>query len=268
MAAYVVVNVEHYERGVPAISLFAGTAGLVPDVLNEGWREYGPRVGIWRLMEMFDRLGLGVTAALNAEVCRAYPEIVREGTARGWAWVGHGTSNGTLHAGMAEDDERATVERALDEIEAATGSRPRGWLSPALTQSPATARILADLGVEYVLDWSHDDQPAELVTGGPPILTLPYAGELNDIPAFVLGHHTGAQFGQAIVDAFDCLYAESVTVSRVFSLGLHPFLVGQPHRAQHLERALKHVLGHDDVWLTTADEVARWMTRPDREDEG
>ena len=258
LAAYVVLNVEHYERGKPAISLFQGTAGLVPDVLNEGWREYGPRVGIWRLLDIFDRLRIPVTAALNSDVCTAYPELVREGTARGWAWVAHGASNTTLQAGMDEDAERAYLARVIETIEEATGSRPAGWLSPALTETEATLGLLGDLDVSYVLDWSHDDQPVALEAGGHRLLALPYAAELNDIPAFVLARQTGPQFGEAIVDAFDCLYAESLEVPRVFSLGLHPFLTGQPHRAIHLERALAHVAAHDDVWLTTADEVARF----------
>jgi len=256
LAAYVTVNVEYYESGKPALSLFPPTSSFVPDPLNEGWRDYGPRVGIWRLIDVLDRLELPVTAAVNSDVCSEYPEIVEAGVQRGWAWVAHGKNNSTLQTGMDEDAERAYVVDVLDTLEAATGARPRGWLGPALTETPATLRILADLGLDYVLDWAHDDQPAPLDVPSGRLATLPYSSELNDIPAFVLHGMTGAEFAGEIVSAFDFLYAASETTGLVFSLGLHPFLVGQPQRIGHLERALEHICARDDVWLTTADSIA------------
>ena len=256
LAVYVALNVEHYESGRPALSLFQGTASFSPDPLNEGWRDYGPRVGIWRLIEILDRLELPVSAPVNSDVCREYPEIVAAGVERGWAWIGHGKNNSTLQIGMDEDAERAYVADVLDTIAAATRARPRGWLGPALTESPATLRILSELGVNYVLDWSHDDQPGrlELPSGRP--VTVPYASELNDIPALLLHGMTGAEFAEEIVSAFNALYAASEETGLVFSLGLHPFLSGQPQRIEHVARALEHLRRPDGVWLTTAEAIA------------
>lgn len=256
LAVYVCVNVEYYESGKPAISLFPGTASFTPDPLNEGWRDYGPRVGIWRMLEMFDRLGVPVTAALNSDVCDEYPAIIEAGVERAWAWIAHGKNNSTWQVGMGEDEERTYLEQVVSTIESATGKRPQGWLGPALTETSATLRLLGELGLTYVLDWAHDDQPAPLDRDSGGLITLPYASELNDIPAFVLQGMTGESFGCAIVDAFDVLYAESERTGLVMSIGLHPFLVGQPHRIRHLERALEHVAGHAGVWMTTADEIA------------
>jgi peptidoglycan/xylan/chitin deacetylase (PgdA/CDA1 family) len=256
LAAYVTVNVEYYESGKPALSLFPLTAAFVPDPLNEGWRDYGPRVGIWRLLDVLDRLEIPVTASLNSAVCVEYPEIVEAGRQRQWAWVGHGRNNSTLQVGMDEDAERSYVDDVLGTIERATGTRPRGWIGPALTETPTTLRVLADLGLEYVLDWSHDDQPAELDLPSGRLLTLPYASELNDIPAFLLHGMTGADFAGEIVSAFDVLVAASEQTGLVFSVGLHPFLVGQPQRIGHLARALEQIRGRDGVWWTTADEIA------------
>ena len=256
LAVYVTVNIEYYESGKPALSLFPGTASFTPDPLNEGWRDYGPRVGIWRLIDVFDRLEIPVTAAVNSDVCHEYPQIIEAGIRRGWAWVAHGKNNSTLQAGMDEETERAYVADVLATLEAATGARPRGWLGPALTETAATLRILADLGLDYVLDWAHDDQPAPLDLPSGRLVTLPYSSELNDIPAFVLHGMTGAEFAGEIVSAFDALYAASEATGLVLSIGLHPFLVGQPQRIGHLERALEHIRGRDDVWLTTADAIA------------
>ncbi|HKP17323.1 MAG TPA: polysaccharide deacetylase family protein [Gaiellaceae bacterium] len=256
LAVYVALNLEYYESGKPALSLFQGTASFSPDPLNEGWRDYGPRVGVWRLVDVLDRLELPVTAPVNSDVCGEYPEIVSTGVERGWAWVAHGKNNSTLQVGMEAEAERSYIADVLDTIEAATGARPRGWLGPALTETPNTLQVLSDLGVDYVLDWAHDDQPARLdLPSGRPV-TLPYSSELNDIPAFLLHGMTGADFAEEIVSAFDALYAASESTGLVFTVGLHPFLSGQPQRIGHVARALEYLRGHDGVWLTTADAIA------------
>jgi allantoinase len=258
LAVWIGVNVEHYEFGSPALSLAQFTAGLVPDPLNYGWRDYGPRVGVWRLMELLDRYGIRASAITNAAVFEHYPEIVEEGRKRGWAWVGHGEMNSRWHVGMERDEERALLERIVAAFESATASRPRGWLGPALTSTPNTIDLLAELGFAYTLDWANDDQPYDLKPASGRLLSLPYSSEVNDIPAFVLHHHTGEEFARSVIDQFDQLYEEGATSLRVLGIGLHPFLVGQPFRARAFARALEHIAGHDDVWLTTSDELAEW----------
>jgi peptidoglycan/xylan/chitin deacetylase (PgdA/CDA1 family) len=256
LAFYVALNLEHYERGKPAIALFQGTTSFEPDPLNEGWRDYGPRVGVWRLVDAFDRLKMPVTASINSDVCGEYPEIVAAGVERRWAWVAHGKNNTTLQVGMNEQTEREYLREVVETIEQATGARPKGWLSPVLTETPNTPRLLAELGLTYLLDWSHDEQPAPFDAGGSAMITLPYASELNDIPAFVIHHHTGPQFGEAIVDAVDVMLASAERTGLVLGIGVHPFLVAQPHRIGHFERALEHVVGQEGVWATTADAIA------------
>lgn len=258
LAVWIGVNVEHYEFGRPALSLAPFTAELVPDALNHGWRDYGPRVGIWRLMELLDRHGMRASAITNRAVFEQYPEIVEEGRRLDWAWVGHGETNSQWHVGMERDDERAMLEGIVAAFESATGQRPYGWLGPALTSTKNTIDVLAELGFTYTLDWANDDQPYDLKTGSGRLLSLPYSSEVNDIPAFVLHHHTGEEFAQSVIDQFDALYEEGAQSLRVLGIGLHPFLVGQPFRARPFARALEHIAAHDDVWLTTSDELAAW----------
>jgi allantoinase len=256
LAFYVGLNIEHYAFGAPAMSLAPFTAELVPDPLNYGWRDYGPRVGIWRLMELLDGVGMRASAIVNTEVFERYPQIVAAGQERGWAWVGHGLNNSRWHVGMERDDERAFLESLVAQFVDATGAAPRGWLGPALTSTMNTIELLAELGFDYTLDWANDDQPYAM--NAPDFVSVPYSSEVNDIPAFVLHHHTGEQFAQSVIDQFDVLYAEGASSLRVMGVGVHPFLVGQPFRAKHFARALEHIAGHDDVWLTTSDEIAAW----------
>lgn len=261
LAFWVGVNVEHYAWGRPALSLAQFTAELVPDPVNYGWRDYGPRVGVFRIMEALEAYGVPGTGILNAEVCDEYPELIAEGNAREWAWVGHGANNSTWQTFMERDDERGYLAGVLDRIEQATGQRPRGWLGPSLTASMHTIDLLAELGCTYSLDWAIDDQPFELKPAEGRLIGVPYSMEVNDLPAFVLHHHTADQFAQTAIAAIDRLHQEGGDSARVLGIGVHPFLVGQSFRIAALERILAHVSSLDDVWLTTADEIADWYLK-------
>jgi peptidoglycan/xylan/chitin deacetylase (PgdA/CDA1 family) len=254
VAVYVLVNVEYFEPGKPALSLYAGTASFPVDPLNYGWRDYGPRVGIWRMFDLLDRFGITASAALNSDVCAHYPAIVEAGCERKWAWIAHGKNNSTMQGAMQEGEEREYLRDVVATIEAATGSRPRGWLGPSLTETENTPAILQELGLGYVLDWGNDDQPYPLTTEG--MVAVPYPSELHDIPMLVSYGWTGVQFADAMIEQFDVLYEEGQRTGSVFGLGLNPFLVGQPFRIRHLERVLAHIVAHDDVWVTTSDEIA------------
>ncbi|MFA6112740.1 MAG: polysaccharide deacetylase family protein [Sphingomonas sp.] len=254
VAFYVGLNIEHFEIDKPSTSIWGGTAHLVPDPLNYGWRDYGVRVGIWRMIEIFDALGIRPSVLLNSDVCRHYPGIIQAGVSRDWAWLAHGKTNSALHHGFSQDEEKAVLEEVVETIAAATGRRPQGWMGPGLTETFETPRLLRELGLSYVLDWCADDQPFALAEPG--MYSVPYAVELNDIMLLVAKGFTGEAFYQAIVDQFDQLYAESAESGKVMALALHPFVAGQPFRHPYLARALAYIAGHDGVWLTTSDAIA------------
>jgi peptidoglycan/xylan/chitin deacetylase (PgdA/CDA1 family) len=254
VAFYLGLNVEHYGVDAPSTSIFAGTAGLVPDPLNYGWRDYGPRVGIWRMIESLDRHGIRASVLLNSNVCARYPAIIEAGRERDWAWLAHGKDNSTFEAGMTPEEETAYLSEVVSTIEAAVGRRPRGWLGPALTETFETPRILAELGLQYVLDWCNDDQPYALSVPG--MMSVPYSIELNDVTLFGSKSCTGPDFLQTVVDQLDQLYADSADSGRVMALCLHPFIINQPFRHKYLDQALEYVAGHEGVWLATSDEIA------------
>lgn len=254
VAFYIGLNIEHFEVDKPATSIFAGTAGLVPDPLNYGWRDYGVRVGIWRMIEAMDRYGMRASVLLNADVCKHYPQIIEAGKRRGWAWLAHGKNNSIFQAGMKPDQERTYLREVVDTITAATGQPVRGWLGPALTETFETPAILKELGLAYILDWCADDQPFALNVSG--MLSVPYSIEINDISMCVGKSLSGPDFCTMIKDQFDQLYKDSAESGRVMALCLHPFVSNQPHRQKYLEQALAYIAGHQGVWLTTSDEIA------------
>ncbi len=258
MAFWVGLNIEHFVPGVPSTSITPITAQLVPDPLNAGWRDYGPRVGVWRVMDVLDRVGMRASVLLNSDVCAEYPEIILEGNKRDWRWLAHGKNNSTLQTFMNPDDERAYLTEVVDTIRRSTGQQPRGWLGPALTETAETANLLAELGVDYICDWCNDDQPYPMEVRSGRMISVPYSIEVNDIPVALDRGLSARELGEMIKDQFDVLYAEGKSTSQVMAVALHPFIVGLPFRAKHLEAALSYVAGHDDVWLTTSDEIADW----------
>jgi allantoinase len=258
VAFWVGLNIEHYEVDKPSTSIFGGTAALQPDPLNYGWRDYGPRVGIWRMMDILDKHRMRASVLLNADVCERYPQIIREGKERGWAWLAHGKNNSIFEAGMSNDEERAYLTGVVETIARATSSQPKGWLGPALTETFNTPEILAELGLTYLLDWCSDDQPFPLNVKAGRMISVPYSIEMNDVSLFVGKSLSGQDFAQMVMDQFDVLYEEGARSARVMCLALHPFIVSQPFRHKYLDKALEYIASHDNVWLTTSDEIAEW----------
>jgi peptidoglycan/xylan/chitin deacetylase (PgdA/CDA1 family) len=254
IAFYVGLNIEHYLVDRPSTSIFGGTAALVPDPLNYGWRDYGVRVGIWRMIEALDKCNMRASVLLNSDVCARYPEIIKAGKERNWVWLAHGKNNSTFQAGMKVDDERKYLAEVVETISAATGHTVKGWLGPALTETFETPNLLKELGLSYVLDWCADDQPFPLKVPG--MISVPYSIELNDVTLFVGKSFSGEAFYQMVVDQFDQLYKDSEKTGRVMSLCLHPFIINQPFRHKYLERALEYIARRSDVWLTTSDDIA------------
>ena len=258
VAFWLGVNIEHYVLGTPSLSLAANTAQFVPDPQNHAWRDYGPRVGVWRLIEALDRHGMRASVLLNSDVCDEYPEIIQAGVARDWAWLAHGKNNSTLQVNMEPEDERRYLEGVVSTIAAATGRQPRGWLGPGLTETFNTPSILAGLGLTYNCDWCCDDQPFPMNAGSHRFIAVPYGLELNDITMFLGKSMSGEHFQRQVADHLDTLVRDGEATGRVMCLALHPMIINQPFRQKYLEAALEYIAGHDQVWVTTSDEIAAW----------
>lgn len=266
VALWVIPNLEHFHFDQPSISIYEGTAGFKPDILNYSWRDYGVRVGIWRLIDMMKKYNIKGTVALNSEVCKEYPEIIEAGNQLGWEWMGHGITNSKLMANLEKEEEHQIIKDVLGTIERSTGSKPKGWLGPALTETYNTLDLLKEEGIEYVADWVNDDQPYAMKVKNRSLLySIPYSIEINDITAFLRFGYTPEQFYQMIVDQFDVLYAEGESNARVMSICLHPFLIGQPFRSKYLEKAFAYITNHKDVWIATGSEIIDYFKTTEKE---
>ena len=256
LAVWFAPNVEVWHYDSPAgIGITPNPNGHTPDVFNYAWREYGMRVGLWRLADVFDAAGVKATVALNSQVCDVYPKAIEEMKKRGWEFMGHGTTNSTSLAGLGPETERQTIKSILGTIEQATGKRPRGWLGSGLVETFSTLDILAAEGVIYCGDWNNDDQPVPMKVKSGKMFGIPYCNEINDIPLYIRKGYTGEQYFRSVVDQFDALYADSSKQPRVMGVPLHPMISGQPLRIRHLQRAIAHMKEHPGVWFATGSEI-------------
>ena len=256
VAVWVIPNIEYFHITGHGASIRQNPVPMNPDIPNHSWREYGPRVGVWRLMELMDRFRVPGTVALNAAVCDHYPEILEEARRLEWEFMGHGWTNAESLTGLSEDGERALIRRVRDRMKAYFGVAPRGWLSPALNENWATPDLLKEEGYAYTCDWVHDDQPTWLATRAGPLMTMPYSLEVNDLPAFVARHASPEDFCRTICAQFDQLYEDGENQARVMAIALHPFVIGTPHRIRALADAFRYLQGRRGVWFARAGEIA------------
>jgi peptidoglycan/xylan/chitin deacetylase (PgdA/CDA1 family) len=261
IAVWVILNVEEWriERPMPRTVLPPPMGQpLLPDVPNWSWHEYGMRAGFWRQHAALTSRGIPVTLAINGNVCRSYPRVAQAGLDAGWEFMGHGFLQGPMHR---LDDQRGAIRDTVEAIRAFTGTAPRSWESPGLTETDETLDLLREAGIEYVADWVIDDLPQAIDTPHGTITTIPYTVEINDIAVHALQHHPAEEFLRRGRDQFDRLLAEGrAQNARVMSISIHPYITGVPHRIGYLERLLDHVQSHADVAWMTASQIGDWYT--------
>ena len=228
-----------------------------PDLRHYSLRDYGNRVGIFRIMQALDRHGIRASVAVNAAVAARYPTLVQECIQRHWEIIANGQDMDHLHhAGLAREDEKKLIAGTLDVLRKASGQPVRGWLSPAKSESAATLDLLGEAGLDYVCDWVNDDMPYAMRTPSGPIHAMPHPVDMDDTTILVQNHHTEDDFRDQLCDQFDLLYRESATQGgRVMAISLHPWVIGQPYRIQALEDALRHIMRHKGVWAATGAQI-------------
>ena len=255
LALWIIPNIEFFSLADPNP---ASPTKLIPDVPTWAARDYGNRIGVFRFMEVFDRYGIRATVALNSDICIHHPAIIEEGMKRKWEWMGHNMTNSRRLIDYPAGEEEGVIKTALATIAKSTGARPKGWLGSGLQETWNTLDYLAAEGVQYVCDWTNDDQPYVMsLDGGKQILSVPYSHDINDIPAFERHNRMADEFRQMICDQFDTLYREGAQSARAMAICLHPYLTGKPYRIAALDRALDYICRHDGVWLATGSEIAR-----------
>ena len=251
---------------VPNVECFALDArmptgpGNIPDVSAWGIRDYGNRVGAFRMMDVMENHGVKGTVALNSDCCDACPDVVTRCLELGWELMGHCESNTKrLSDTDTEGEALKIISRTLDRIEAFSGKRPSGWLGAGRQETWNTLDFLIAQGCTYTPDWDNDDQPVLMDISGSPFVGLPYGAGVSDKQHFEIHHGSATDFEFMICEAFDVLYAESADSGRVVAFSLHPYIIGVPHRIRALDRALSHIMKHEGVWPATGSEIADWV---------
>lgn len=257
LAVYFALNVEAFEFGRNPGPDFT-TMPAAPFHRGFAYRDYGNRVGIWRIADAFAEADAPLSVLANLSVYDACPEILVPFRERGDEFVGHGRTNSERQLDMDIDTERAMLLAVRERMSREEGRAPTGWLGPFISQSANTPELLVETGYTYMLDWWFDDQPVSFRTDNGPILAVPYPSmEMNDIPAFINRGMSDADFERMLIAAFDQQLAESRKHSQVYAVSIHTFLMGQPHRIGILQRVLAHIRKHaDDVWFTTPGRIA------------
>ena len=256
VAFWVSPNVEHYEY----LPDYDGVRNPwprtpYPDVREYSYRDYGNRVGFWRMLEVLDRYDIRCCVSLNMAVLDHYPEIAEAMTKRDWDFMNHGIYNTQYLSAYTEEQEREFYQDCIETLRRHTGKKLKGMLGPAVSNTVRTPDLMAEAGLIYHTDWVHDDQPVPINVKSGKLISVPYSFELNDAPTFRT-HFDGEYFVRMCKAQFDQLYREGEDSGRVMCISLHPYVIGQPHRIRYLDEILKYITSHEAVWQTTADDIA------------
>ena len=252
LAVYIGLNIEHFAFGT-GLGHAISTELPPPDPRTFSWRDYGNRVGVWRIFDLLDQLGLPACHLVNTSIFHYCPELLDPIRARGDEIIGHGRTNAERQGQMWEEDEARLIGYVRDEIRKYAGQEARGWMGPWMSQSHVTPDLLKEAGFQFLMDWPCDDQPIWMRTRSGPLMSVPYPLEINDSPALVVRRHTAVEFEQMIIDQFEEMLDQSEKQPLVCGISLHTMVAGQPFRLRSLRRVLKRLVDHphrDRVWFT------------------
>ena len=257
VALWISPNVEHYEYMPDDDSARTPWPRTpFPDAQQYSYRDYGNRVGFWRMLESLDRYNIRCCVSLNMAVLEHFPEIRDAMVQRDYDYMSHGIYNTRYLYTYTEEQEREFYRDTIDTLKLHTGKQLKGMLGPAISGTERTPDLMAEAGLIYHTDWMHDDQPVPIKVKSGKLVSVPYSIELNDSSLLRDNHYEGDYFARICKAQFDQLYKEGAESGRVMCIALHPFLIGQPHRIKYLDDILSHIMSHDGVWQTTADDIA------------
>jgi peptidoglycan/xylan/chitin deacetylase (PgdA/CDA1 family) len=220
-----------------------------PDLRHYTVRDYGNRVGVFRLLEAFDKAGITAGFAINSKVAERYPPLIEAIRQAGHEITAHGVSTDHIHHdGLSDAEEHELIAQTQS-----TFPNAKGWLSPARAQSSRTPHLLAEAGYAYTLDWEMDSQPVQMTTDHGPLTAIPLKYELSDFTLLHTRKQSEEAYKKQILDAVDYLIAERSGQS--LAIRMTPYIMGQPFR-QHMLRDLLAELNQRDVWITSPGNVA------------
>lgn len=251
-----------YYAGGPQVQP-ASLPGNIPDIPNFGWREYGQRVGIWRLFELFDEMEAKASCTANAVTFQRRRAMVEACLERGWELLAHNWEQGELLTDYAFDRDREAeiIARSTEVYEQEVGRRPAGWLSSSLRSTMNTCDILKENGYRFFCDVMNDDQPYLIRTPSGPLVSTPYTNEINDFTLLSRSSYTTDQYRDILIEELNVLHEESKKGGRIMNVGLHPHVIGRAYRIRALREFIAHAKSLPGVWFATREEIAdHYMT--------
>jgi allantoinase len=266
VALCVIISLAHTEWQPPenAVQAASHAAGMIPrpypDYARLTHREYGHRVGIFRLLDVLEKHGIPPTIAMDALTAEHYPYLVRHCLQRGCELMAHGiAATRMITSKMSEQEERDYIRTAIDTLTRATGgSPPNGWLGPEYGESSRTPQLLAQAGIQYVCDWVNDEQPYRMATPEGELFALPLMLELDDAHALWERRVRPNRYGQLLQEGFERLYTDGAQSGRLLVIHLHPWLMGQPFRLRYVDAALGAMQQRQGVWAAHGKSIVDW----------
>jgi allantoinase len=268
VALCALVSLEHTEWQPPegSVQVVTPVGGLAvrpfPDYTRLSHREYGHRVGIFRVLDVLEKYGIKATVAMDALTAEHYPYLVHYCLQRGCEIIGHGMSaSRMISSKMSEQDERDYIQTSIQALKRATGQAPAGWLGPEYGESARTPQLLAQAGIRYVCDWTNDEQPYRMKTAEGELFALPIMLELDDLHAMGDRRVPVTRYADMLQEGFERLYRDGARNGRLLVLHLHPWLSGQPFRIRYLDGALGTMLRRQGVWAAHGAAIIDWYRR-------
>ena len=244
---------------------FAPPGGMTtayPDLRHYTLREYGNRVGVFRVLKALDRFNICASFAINSRLAERYPYLIQRIVDRGDEILCHGWDMDTPHyGGMSKSEEADVIAQSLNVLRDATQRDIKGWISPGKSQSENTPELLASNGIDYMCDWINDDMPYSFRTPAGEITAMPLSTELEDRFIIVANQHSEAEYADQLCDACDYLLTEAKEQGgRLLALNIHPWVLGQPHRIGRLEQALEYITSQNGIWSASPGEIRNaWL---------
>ena len=269
IALWVGVHLQHFPMNMPNHP-FRPPGGMerpYPSYWDYTRRDYGNRVGIFRIMHALDHAGLRATAIINAAVATRYHALAQEIARRNWDIAASGIDMANLHyGGLPIEAERPLVQKSAATLRNIFGEALTGWHSPAHSQSMNTLALAAEAGLQWAGDWVNDDMPYQITTPSGPITAMPLAWELSDQRTLFQQHQSTEDFVDAILRAHQTLDAEATPDNgRILAVTLTPWVIGQPHRIRALSQLLQTLRAKPGIWPATAPEIlAAWRAATPR----
>lgn len=271
VALWLMPLIEWFPLDMPLNAVAGGMTRPYPDYWNYTLRDYGNRVGIYRVLRALDERRLPASVAFNAAAARRQPFLLDQVVRRGFEVMAMGVDMGKLHhTGVDPATEMSWVSDSVTALRGLSGQPVTGWVSPGLRESFRTPDLIAQAGIEYFCDWANDDLPYHFtVTGAGPVdrlVAMPYGHEISDLKLILEYAHSPRAYAEQVCEYFDYIHAEADQHGgRLLSLPLHPWLIGTPQRIGSFERILDHILSRGSVWPATGAQIhAQWMDQQER----